>query len=496
MEATSETDPRASPPRARGLGLALALGAVAAALVAGATAEFGPSGWHFAVNNIAAAEGLLDGRGMVTSRGEPFVLWPPLYPLLLAAAKALGAGFLATARALAVLSAFAIVALQTRLVERWTGSRWLAAASGALLVVSPVFLDLAVSIRSQPLLIALMLWGITALNRYLEKPGAGRFAALAACCALASLHRYDGLFVVGSIAALIAFLPGAAERGKRLRDAALLAVIGSAPVVAWFVRNRLVASSVSGERMPSVLGLAEQNAEALRAFSQWIAPWAPPGPWRAAAAFALGAVAIAGLALRLRRRPELARETVAYVVVGIAYGGALIVLASFVEMDPLGERLLVPLLPFVLALVVAGLDELHRRLGRAAGVATVAFVLAHAIHGGRQVAEDVARMRAEGAGGFAKRAWAQSEISRWLREHPLEGELYSNLPEAVLLAADRTPTYIGKDRPLDPADTRAPAWLIWIQHPRQLAELRERLPLEPLVELEDGAVFRIVGPAR
>src|SRR5512140_2979032 len=48
------------------------------------TSKYGAGVSSDAVRAMSTAQGLLAGRGFVDFTGTPYVLWPPLYPLLLA----------------------------------------------------------------------------------------------------------------------------------------------------------------------------------------------------------------------------------------------------------------------------------------------------------------------------------------------------------------------------------------------------------------------------
>src|SRR5258706_8156423 len=63
---------------------AVALAALAAALLVHATARWGPAVFQLGLHNITAAQALLDGREMCTTRGEAFTQWPPLFVWILA----------------------------------------------------------------------------------------------------------------------------------------------------------------------------------------------------------------------------------------------------------------------------------------------------------------------------------------------------------------------------------------------------------------------------
>ena len=65
------------------------LAVVGIGLVVLATSKYGAGVSSDAARNLSTAESLKAGRGFVDMVGGPFVLWPPLYPLLLAGLSAL-----------------------------------------------------------------------------------------------------------------------------------------------------------------------------------------------------------------------------------------------------------------------------------------------------------------------------------------------------------------------------------------------------------------------
>src|SRR5512142_2542577 len=62
----------------------LVLSAIALVLILLTTSKYGAGVSSDAARNLSTADSLLAGKGFVDMIGAPFVLWPPLYPLLLA----------------------------------------------------------------------------------------------------------------------------------------------------------------------------------------------------------------------------------------------------------------------------------------------------------------------------------------------------------------------------------------------------------------------------
>lgn len=80
--------PAALHTRLRPGGLTLLLAAIAAmgaGLVLARGATYGPVLHYDSINYIAVARNLLAGEGFINFSGSDYTLWPPLYPLLLAA---------------------------------------------------------------------------------------------------------------------------------------------------------------------------------------------------------------------------------------------------------------------------------------------------------------------------------------------------------------------------------------------------------------------------
>ena len=66
-----------------------ALALVGIGLVLVATSKYGAGVSSDAARNLSTADSLMTGRGFVDMVGAPLVLWPPLYPLLLAGLSSL-----------------------------------------------------------------------------------------------------------------------------------------------------------------------------------------------------------------------------------------------------------------------------------------------------------------------------------------------------------------------------------------------------------------------
>lgn len=311
------------------------------------------SPWHAAAMHIAEA-----------MPREAF--YPPLYPLLLALAGA--AGDVARAHVVSALLVAAWLPLVYALGTRWLSSRWAAAGAALTTALLPALWINARGILSEPLYGALLLACLLALE------GAPRRNWLIALLLSALvLTRSAALVLIASYAAWALIRPGSA--GSKLHAAAP-ALVAFFAYVAW-VTIRPVGTSddylrIVAERshsfadlqsiLPSLLRQANAVAEA------WIGSvllfWVEGRPLRVALVGAMGVLALAGLALRLRAGKPDAWILAAYL--------ATFLLWPFY--DQMG-RFLFPALPVLLLYAFYALGAGLRRLGRPAALGHALFVV-------------------------------------------------------------------------------------------------------------------------
>ncbi len=432
----------ASAGRRRGVpaAFAAACAVLAAALVLVRTGGHGAGlHWDSAVF-VSVAENLVAGRGFVDWRGEPLTLWPPLYPLLLAAAGLAGvdprqaAGPLnAAVLGLAVLAAGAWMRrrLRSRLLAAWG---CLAAALSLPLAwaASQALTDAA--------FVLLAVLSLACADRFLDGGRRSSLALAAGFAALACLTRYNGVAAVAAIALALLLQRGAAPWEKE-RRAAAFAIAALLPLGLWMARNALVAGRLTGHVRPVDYTLPEILGKVAEILGEWALVEDRSGVPVAAGVALLALLAAAGgTAFRARLRPggpAGGRFPHVFAVFVPAFA-ALYVLALTMGATWHGvqERHLAPLFLPLLFIAVFALD---RTLGRAQGgwpaaaaAAGLALWVACAAFANLR---ETARAHAEGTGYYNLPRWTGSETLRHLRENPVETDVYSNAPALLFLHA-------------------------------------------------------------
>ncbi|MCL5279100.1 MAG: hypothetical protein M1376_04240 [Planctomycetes bacterium] len=196
------------------------------------------------------------------------------------------------------------------------------------------------------------------------------------------------------------------------------------------------------------------------------------------------------------------------VVFGLIYFGFLVVSSAGLTWDP-EERLMAPLYVFLLVLLVAGIDSACRLLALPFGhdklIGPMVFFLCllwllRPLHELRHTIRYCVR---QGAGGYSAAPWQESPLVAWLRRHPLDGGVYSNVPDALYLltgaSADTTPHYYWDAAEFARRQFAAgPSYIVWFHNLRRyflydLRELLSRYRMEEVATFPDGRVYRFVG---
>ena len=439
-----------------------ALAALAGALLAGAALiPYGPGMTPDSVHYLSAAENLRQGMGYATAvvpwNGpwpRPLVEWPPLYPLALVAALALG-GAVAGPWVLNAL----LLAASTWQAARLSGP---APLLGSLIfLASPAVVLVHGYVWSEPLFLLLVLLSLQAQERLLAEPGPGRLVSAAALTGLACLTRYLGATLVVSGALALA-------GRRRPLQALAYAALSAAPLGLWLIRNRIVAGSLTGERTASGRELPELIREAARTLGGWMVPLDGPLPRYAALAALL---ALGAFLLR-----SAAREDVPWLAFLGVYLLAVISLARIVAFDPLTTRLLVPVVPSLAVLAARRLVP-GRRVLAAAGV--VLLIAGPALVTARELA--YAALVTKGRG-YRAAKWRETEAVRLAErgQGPFAGDgtLYSD-------AADLLSLYSGRPVRFLPAASTPPAELRRAMADRGSAIVLVRPTLPGLLGRED-----------
>lgn len=439
---------------------------------------------------LSAGASLARGGGLVTCLDEVFSLWPPLYPSVMAALDWFGLDVLSSLRFLHLVALAATVVLGARLAWVVSGSQVAAAATAGSLALTYRLHEYTIQVVSETFFLPLVLGALLVACSLESRFTTRKFFALVVLSALACLQRYLGVALVGAVVLFASWSPRWGNPTQRVRRIALYAAISLAPLGAWFLRNRSVESSWTGGRDATEVTLADALAAAFATLRSWSAP-AHAG-WLAWLVLVLVVLFVTALAVqRAESRSALTLVATFCAVYFLALAG----MASTVVLDPIGDRLMLPLLVPLVALAWSGALAAWRLPLWGAGI----LIALAWLDAAPKTSEKVAAWTEQGAGGFHTRLWQEHPVTRALRGAELAAPCWSNGPELVWLEKRISVRFLrGGAKAWERAASEAGksgGSLAWFQDggrpPAFPALLETAVRAEPLAEVRDGLLLRL-----
>ena len=425
---------------------------------------------------ITAARTLQAGEGITDAGGMHYTDWPPLYPIALAVG---GLGWADPADVAGPLNAVAFglaIFAVGRYLRRRFESRFLVAWACLLLACSFGLAKWATWAMADLLFILMTTLALICADDYLHKRKMAALVGAAVFGMLASQAHYIGAAVPMTIGLALLLQGGATLRG-RVGRAAAVGLTAALPMMAWLIRNQIVAGDVRIRVEPIGIFTAKPFADALSAMREWAyidldglgARWQfvdglPLNALNAAAALLLvaaGAFVIAALVVAGRRfwggavsgcaprpacgwRPCWLFGGFAAMCLGVTIAGVMAGYAPQVVPRHV-EFLYIPLLVCV-AVALDGLlgwaksrPASPSRRGMARTMLAVGLAVAAPVWLGQTAALNATELARANAGDvflqYALPRWTESDTLGYIRENPdglnLGGEVWSN--EAAFL---------------------------------------------------------------
>jgi hypothetical protein len=329
------------------------------------TSKYGAGVSSDAARNLSTADNLLAGRGFMDMVNAPFVLWPPLYPLVMAGLSLLTKwSTFQVAWYLNVLlyglniwlaGWFLGQVFSDKPVYAWVGA--------SMVLLSRSTLRLYANVASEPLFVTFMLVFLLAAAAYLQ--GASRRAMwlMFVMAGLAAFQRYLGVILIG-VAGLVVLLKEGWRGVWRSSAAVLVSIL---PLGAWaLLHNYPLDGTLFGPRDLGAMLPLENISLALTKILWWFIPRLPfldpllLRPWILLAAFVLLLVLINKRADWLAWWNSLAGVHVwpALVFSIVYFFGLAFTVVTADHLDLTSDRYYVILLPVVLALFFITLERL------------------------------------------------------------------------------------------------------------------------------------------
>lgn len=506
-------------PRLRSMFILLSLLASAGLLIVTAPHGIGVS--SDSVGYISTARNIAIGNGVTWFHGGPLLVWPPLYPAVLAVP-----GFFLGVDAV-VVARFTNAILFAGLVylSGLAGLYSLPApyqTIGALFCItttalSTCIVQVCLSAWSEALFIFFVLLCLLNLRRYIMNGARNAFLVMSLAASLAALTRYIGVVLVPTVAICLWFQR---RDSARIRVGQLLqfTLISLVPLAGWLLRNYAVSGTLMGPRGASIYTLRETLGRAYRVVSFWYLPDRPETVYIAVLAGVTLVAYCLYVFLRRHHSPISAEMglllpwavfLLLYVLVlctssaRVAYGliNSRLMSPAFVPLTVIGSAVISKFSVSVIKLL---------RVRWAGILAAVAIIAAGSAGPARLTLPTVRAAMTQGIG-YSSVRWGQSEtvqyIRHWVTPGP-ESTVYSNAPDVAYLLADlaavevpaqtlyNSSHVVGDLEALRGSWPSTSAYIVWFdgvlrEYQFTIDQLSDISNVHLLIRLSDGAVYSV-----
>ena len=469
---------------------------------------------------LSTALNFLAGEGWRDFTGEPLTLWPPLFPLLLAAAGWVGIEPLEAGRWINA-AAFGLTILAVGCYLRSNlRSRWLTLATTAIIAASVPLNHWASNLMAEPLFVLFTILALSQLGAFLNRQTAAPLWWATVFTALAAITRYPGVVLIGT-GVLVLLLPRARPLAARLKDAVVFGAVSSMPLAGVLTHNWAISGALTGPRNKSRYSPSDLLSRVEDTFRDWmIPPNAPDGLgyllWTVAGLVVLAAGAVvvwSGRSIgRGGKSPSFGLgPALPFGVFAVGYLVIIVTAIYFIITHRMSMRFL---LPVYVPLLLTAVFLLDRFLSiKAAGwMAAVRYglaslvllgALAHLCFSARENLGRTAQAYVTGYqyGSSNTARWQHSATLNYIRDNHIEGTIYSNRLELVWFwdrtaALKKLRTYRIMNK-MGRAEIEVGAHIVWLNRPydrEQLGydalDLRLLPGVEVVAELADGLVLR------
>jgi len=341
------------------------LSLVGLAFILVATSKYGAGVSSDAARNLSTADSLLMGRGFVDMVGAPLVLWPPLYPLLLAGLSLITAldTFHVAWFLNVILYGINIWLAGWFLYSVFRDRRFYAIAGALIVLFSRSMLRIHANVAPEPLFETLILLFLLAAAGYLHGGSRRDLWVMCAATGLATLQRYLGVGLL-AVAAIVVLRR---EGLHGVLRGAIPWLASAAPIAAWTVlHNYPISGTLFGPRELGAMLPLQNMSLSLTKILWWFIPrwgvldWLLLRPWLPLLLLAVVLITINTRRDWLTWLGELSRDLV---WPGLLLAGLYFLLLAFTvvtadHLDLTSDRYYIILLPVVVALLFISLDRL------------------------------------------------------------------------------------------------------------------------------------------
>lgn len=395
---------------------------------------------------ISTARNIANGRGFVTYVDAPLVLQPPSYPAILGfIALIFGVDPLLSAPIInAILFGFTLYLSGTLLLEHLKSFPFLALIGTISLLVSIPLITVFLMAWSEPLFIFFLVVYLTSMSTYMKRKDIKSLLLLSLSTTLACLTRYIGVVLIAT-GILGTFLIWQGNIKTKYVHTVIFTSVSILPLAMWIGRNYVLSGTFFGPRSPSLHPLQDNIGYTFSTILHWYLPSLilHNPPLLLLLIIIIGSFtgivfAIAKIPFRVSFQHRTYPFIVFTIFFIIGYTGFLIISSTTTNYDPIGDRLLSPIVVPVTLLLFSVVTTFARLLkarftARVVDLAIIAGSTLWLIYPTCATGINIMHHFSEGTG-YSARTWKSNQTIQYIRQNTLSDcTIYTNGSDVIYL---------------------------------------------------------------
>ena len=451
---------------------------------------------------ISTARNLLAGKGFAQLNEWAYWHWPPLYPLLLAAASLGALDPYEVAGPLNAACFGLTLFVAGHCLRRCIAKPFLVIWACLAIMLALPLTEVASAALSEPPFILFTLLFLAQTCNYLESGRRANLVWAATFASMAFMTRYIGFVSITLLLILLFGQRGVApsEKAKRI---GLSLLITMAPMMLWLHLVFLDHGAFFGPRGPSSFTLWETTSKYLSDLTSWVFFHLLEERERIVVGGALLMLTAAGVGRAfIHWRFKSEGGWMPFCLFGgfaLAHLAAIGAMQAKMSIEPLGERYLsIAYIPLLFVATMA-LDKFASRGGRRE-MLTALVLFAWLCCGATLNGREIKQAYHEGLPGAGNAEWVNAEILQYVREHHLiDEQIFSNATSLLYIHIGQ-----GNYHHIHPGETDgvldkvgAGDHIVWVDlkkdfpaNPKDLLLLKKALALRQVAEFPEGSIFQ------
>ncbi|QHT68446.1 hypothetical protein GXP67_18255 [Rhodocytophaga rosea] len=234
----------------------------------------GPRFTYDSINYIYAGHALIEKGEFLRPHEQPYIEWPPLYPMLIAALDVFPGNLLLKILVIQAIIMSVTVGLSIKLAYNWIKEPFVFGVFCMAIVFSTPLLVVNHFVWSESLFCLLTVIQLSVLIHYIQYPRPLSLVDLMLAGMLLCLQRHVGIFFIIGTSIAIWLYTAEVSLIRRFQRGVLYGLVSIIPLLLWWARNYLVKGQIMNDYSETIFSVG--IGEHFLAFHQVLTAWFLP----------------------------------------------------------------------------------------------------------------------------------------------------------------------------------------------------------------------------